>query len=380
MELAYTLVLEASAARIESSSLSAPTKFKLDKQTQKPYNIILNHKSRPMFNQNQPRVGFACKIQSELGKAHKDLNTKSTTITHLNTLGRDAAYKKLYGIAQHNLATLHKQIQWVAQQPAHLRMFRISSDILPGYTHLDYSWVYFDNEMLKLLDSGFAAVGALARANDVRLSFHPGQFCVLASENPHVVENSIYEFEYHCDIIRYMGYGQQFQDFKCNVHVGGKAGPDGIKAAMRSLSREARNCLTIENAEFSWGLDASLELVDTCALVLDIHHHWIMSGEYIEPNDARFKRVVDSWRGVRPVIHYSVSREEHTVDHSTSVKPDLAALKTSGLTAAKLRAHSDQYWNDACNEWAASFSPYADIMCESKEKNIASFKFASSFM
>ena len=333
-----------------------------------------------MFNQNQHRIGFACKIQSQLGIAHKDLNTKSTTITHLKTLERTAAYNKLYGIAKNNLTALLAQVKWVAQQPAHLRMFRISSDILPAYTHDDYTWVYFDPEMLKLLESGFAAIGEFARANDVRLSFHPAQYCVLASDNPGVVENSIYEFEYHCDMIRYMGYGRTFQDFKCNVHIGGKKGPDGIKAAVRSLSSEARNCLTIENAEFSWGLDASLELVDTCALVLDIHHHWIMSGEYIYPTDPRFKRVIDSWRGVRPVIHYSVSREEHVPTHSVSVKPDLVALKAGGLTSAKLRAHSDMYWNDACNAWAFEFNEFADIMCESKEKNIASFKFANAFV
>jgi UV DNA damage repair endonuclease len=214
--------------------------------------------------------------------------------------------------------------------------------------------------------------GDFARANDIRLSFHPGQFCVLASEQDQVVENSITEFEYHCDLIRYMGYGKTFQDFKCNVHIGGKQGPDGIKRALKRLSPEARNCLTIENAEFTWGLDASLELVDTCALVLDIHHHWINSGEYIEPTDPRFKRVQDSWRGVRPVIHYSVSREDVIVDHDPTTKPDLKQLKSMGFTAAKLRAHSDYYWNSAVNDWALTFNPHADIMCESKQKNLAS--------
>jgi UV DNA damage endonuclease len=195
---------------------------------------------------------------------------------------------------------------------------------------------------------------------------------VLASENPGVVENSLMEFEYHTDIARYMGYGKQFQDFKCNVHVGGKLGPNGIKAAMRRLSPEACNILTIENAEFTWGLDASLELVDTCALVLDIHHHWINSGEYIEPSDTRFKRVCDSWRGVRPVIHYSVSREDVLVDHDPLVRPDFKQLKALGFTSAKLRAHSEYYWNTAVSDWALTFRPHADIMCESKQKNLAS--------
>jgi UV DNA damage repair endonuclease len=169
-----------------------------------------------------------------------------------------------------------------------------------------------------------------------------------------------------------MGFGKQFQDFKCNVHVGGKLGPNGIKAAMRKLSPEARNSLTIENAEFTWGLDASLELVDTCALVLDIHHHWINSGEYIEPTDTRFQRVRDSWRGVRPVIHYSVSREDVLVGHSTTTRPSLQDCLSESFTKAKLRAHSEYYWNQACNDWVLTFQPYADIMCESKQKNLAS--------
>ena len=141
---------------------------------------------------------------------------------------------------------------------------------------------------------------------------------------------------------------------------------------MRKLSPEARNCLTIENAEFTWGLDASLELVDTCALVLDIHHHWINTGGYIQPSDPKFKRVQESWRGVRPVIHYSVSREDVIVDHDPLVLPDLKQLKSLGFTAAKLRAHSEYYWNQACNDWVLTFQPYADIMCESKQKNLAS--------
>ena len=328
------------------------------------------------FNQSIQRVGFACKIQDSHDKVNPDLNTKSTTISYLQRQTQDAARAKLWGLLDHNLGAFYRQLKWVARQPANQRMFRITSDLLPAYTHDDYMPFYFQSDVVAKLEAHLAVCGDFARQHDIRLSFHPGQFCVLASENPGVVENSITEFEYHADLIRYMGYGREFQDFKCNVHVGGKLGPSGIKAAMRRLSPEARNCLTIENAEFTWGLDASLELVDTCALVLDIHHHWINSGEYIEPTDPRFQRVVDSWRGVRPVVHYSVSREDVLVDHDPLVKPDLKQLKSSGFTSAKLRAHSDYYWNQAVNDWALTFSPYADIMCESKQKNLASAQLA----
>lgn len=324
------------------------------------------------FNQNINRIGFACKIQSEHDTAHPDLNTKSTTISYLARQTQDGWRSKLWGLLDHNLNTFYRQLKYVAKLPNELRMFRITSDLLPAYSHDDYMPFYFEPDVVAKLEAHLAMCGDFARANDIRLSFHPGQFCVLASEQEQVVENSITEFEYHCDLIRYMGYGQKFQDFKCNVHIGGKQGPQGIVRALKRLSPEARNCLTIENAEFTWGLDASLELVDHCALVLDIHHHWIHSGEYIEPTDSRFKRVCDSWRGVRPVIHYSVSREDVVVDHDPLVKPDLKQLKSLGFTSAKLRAHSEYYWNQAVNTWALTFNPVADIMCESKQKNLAS--------
>jgi UV DNA damage repair endonuclease len=124
----------------------------------------------------------------------------------------------------------------------------------------------------------------------------------------------------------------------------------------------------------AWGLDSTLELAGDLALVLDIHHHWIKTGEYIEANDDRVKRIIDSWRGRRPVIHYSVSREEHLPDACRVSRPCLTSLLESGHKKAKLRAHSDFYWNEAVNEWALTHNAWADIMCESKAKNLASFK------
>jgi UV DNA damage repair endonuclease len=122
----------------------------------------------------------------------------------------------------------------------------------------------------------------------------------------------------------------------------------------------------------SWGVDASLELADHLALVLDIHHHWVNSGEYIQPTDDRFSRIIDSWRGVRPVIHYSVSREDVLVDHDPNTLPDMEKLLEQGYKKQKLRAHSDFMWNNAVNNWALQFNDYADIMVESKAKNLAS--------
>ena len=83
--------------------------------------------------------------------------------------------------------------------------------------------------------------------------------------------------------------------------------------------------------------------------------------------------MIDSWRGVRPAIHYSYSRDEHLpADFAHDTMPDMNTLLEAGYKKAKLRAHSDYYPNQLVNDWALSFLPYADIMCESKCKNLAS--------
>jgi UV DNA damage repair endonuclease len=219
-------------------------------------------------------------------------------------------------------------------------------------------------------------VGDLARKGGVRLSFHPGQFTVLASESDDIVNRSIEEFEYHVDMARWMGYGKSFQDFKINVHISGRRGPQGIKDVLGRLTPEARNCITIENDENAWGIESSLELQKHCALVLDVHHHWVRTGDYIQPTDDRVLRVIDSWRGVRPVMHYSVSREEWLPGHCEKTLPDYAQLLEAGHKKQKLRAHSNFMWNTAVNEWALSFLDTHDIMVEAKGKNLASVALA----
>ena len=330
----------------------------------------------------QQRIGFACKYmhpdQSQkkklLEEIQRPLNTRSTTVQWLNRQTVDVAEQRLWDIMVHNIAAYKRLIEYVGSLPPQLRMVRLGSDVLPVYTQHEWSYYWRKPDVRAYCETEFAKVGATARALDVRLSMHPGQFTVLASDNPEIVERSIEEFEYHTDVIRWMGYGKKFQDFKCNVHISGRQGPAGIKHAVdHRLSPEARNTITIENDENKWGIEHSLELVDTCALVLDIHHHWCREGEYIRPTDSRFARVIDSWRGERPVIHYSYSRNEHLPEGFDHVlKPEMAQLLANGYKKAKLRAHSDFYPNQSCNDWALSFLPYADIMCESKMKNLAS--------
>ena len=328
------------------------------------------------------RIGFACKWidgpsqidgikQTDTARQY---NTGSTTVAWLNRQTKEVAEQKLWDLMVGNIESTRKLVERVGELNDNLRMVRISSDILPVYTQSDWRYYWRLPEVLRYLESNFRTVGELARSRNVRLSFHPGQFTVLASDNPGIVERSIEEFEYHADMARFMGYGKTFQDFKINVHISGRQGPEGIRKAYTKLSPEARNCITIENEENSWGLNDCLTLSDTLPIVLDIHHHWIREGEYIQPRDNRVKRVVDSWRGLRPTMHYSISREDYLDTRNHTTRPEMAMLLEAGYKKQKLRAHSDFYWNKEVNDWALSFWDQFDIMCESKGKNLASFK------
>ena len=334
------------------------------------------------------KIGFACKWIDRPDQVNgikpkddcKKYNVGSTTVAWLGRQSKDAAVEKLWDLMKGNIESVYQLVKKVSTLDEHLRMVRIGSDVLPVYTHRDWNWFWRQPDVKLYAEQAFSKIGQLARERGVRLSFHPGQFVVLASDSPDIVSRSIEEFEYHVDMARWMGYGQKFQDFKINVHIAGRQGPEGIRKVLGSLSTEARNCITIENEENAWGLEDVLTISDIVPIVIDIHHHWIRTGEYIQTKDDRVLRVLDSWRGVRPTCHYSVSREDWLKGHCPNTMPDYNKLLSKGHKKQKLRAHSDFYWNTAVNDWAKEFAHDFDIMCESKAKNLARDQFVAGFI
>ena len=328
-----------------------------------------------------PKIGFCCKWINDPceiggakpGSVDRDLNGRSTTMRWLREHA-DQAESRQWDIMNHNAAAAQRLVERVATLPENRRMVRLGSEMLQGYTHEDWIPFWKQTDVQDHCAKIFASVGETARRLGVRLSFHPGQFCVLASENDGIVERSILEFEYHADLARWMGYGKSWHDhgFKINVHLSGKGGVTKFLKTLGRLSPEARNLISIENDEMTNGIESTLLVAEHVALVLDIHHHWINSGEYITPADPRAQRVVESWRGVRPALHYSVSREDILVGYDHRVRPNLDGLLAAGFKKQKLRAHSDMMWNTACNEWALTFGDQWDIQCEAKGKNLAS--------
>lgn len=326
------------------------------------------------------KIGFACKYKAieknktkkEIKEEESNFNTKTTTLRFLKDKPKKEIEIKMNSIISHNLKSTFNLLEYVNSLDEELKILRLTSDLLPFYSHDMLKFYYKDKNLLNYIEKEFIKIGDFARKNNIRLSFHPGQFCVLASDNENVIENSILEFEYHADMARMMGYGKSFQDFKCNIHISGGGGVSKFIKTINSLSKEARNILTVENAEYKYGIDDCLKVEKYCPIVLDVHHAWINEESYIKRSDKRIDRIIESWRGVRPTMHYSQSKENLFKKEDELKKLNIKKLLTSGLNKKDLAAHSDMMWNKPMNNYIKEFREDFDIMVEAKNKNIAS--------
>lgn len=324
------------------------------------------------------KFGFACQFVSDAQERklqiqeQSPLRMKTTTVKAFTSLSADLAYQKLLDVVKHNVTAVYQLIAHVSQYPETMRMVRISSDVLPMFTHPAAAEFYRDPAATTLIEQVLHRAGKVARRFGVKVSFHPGQFTVLASDSDGVIANAVAEFEYHVYLLYSMGFCRKKLDAKCNVHLSGRGGIPKFKQTWNKLlSPEARRVLTLENDEHVMGIDDLLTIGKHVPIVLDVHHHWCKTGEYISASDRRVQQVVDSWRGERPTLHYSNSREEYI--GKLRGMPNLNRLVSSGVPMSKLRAHSYLYGNKALNDWACTFSQF-DVMCEAKGKNLASYQ------
>jgi UV DNA damage endonuclease len=323
----------------------------------------------PRTDAEPQRIAWVCNwLDPSLpAKEQSALNLRDTTVTALQRLEPKAAIEKLIGLVRINGETLLTQIA------------RMVSNVLPAYSHPAIRPLYDDPALRRVAETSLTPAGEAARRGGVRLSMHPGQYTVLSTEKPGTRAAAVADIEYHTDVMRLLGHagGWHPHGAHINVHAGGRpAGIEGFRAGLAMLSEDARGLLTVENEETAYGIDDLLPLADDLAIVLDLHHHWVVTGEYMEPDDPRIARIIQSWRGTRPVIHISAPKPELMPGQDPETLPDRAALIAAGISARDLRAHAARLWNRPHAAWAARHLAWADIEVEAKEKNLASADFA----
>lgn len=316
------------------------------------------------------KVGGACKWLELDGSIVPEANFRGVTVRRLVAMSAKDRVEVLLLVVMHNTEALRKQIEFVAALPEPLRMWRISSDLLPLATHPVAAAFYKDPDVENLINKRLAWCGRKARKHGIRLSFHPGQFVVLGSQNPGIRENSMRELEYHCDCFTRMGYSGWHPDgLAVNVHVGVKeANVKAMRLALKKAQSNVRNFVTLENDEFSWGSEAIVETFgDLVPLVLDVHHHWINEGKRLSATSPLVDRIRATWKGVRPKLHLAMSHPE-LCNVGPNDKLDLEQLLNEGRNRRELRAHSLHPWHVRSIKYAGRFD--FDIMWEGKDKNV----------
>ena len=137
------------------------------------------------------RVGFACKYmhpdQTQKPKILKEIqqnySERITTIAWLNRQTRAVAEEKLHDLSITNIQNAPESVEFVGSLPDKQRMLRLGSNMCP-HTQKQHGDMYTRIRSIAELEQGWSPVGERAPQLDVRLSMHPGQFCVLASDNP----------------------------------------------------------------------------------------------------------------------------------------------------------------------------------------------------
>lgn len=288
--------------------------------------------------------------------------SKTMTFASFNKIGdREAAIRKLERIAAENL---HNTLRLLKHNRASdIKVYRFSSKLVPLATHEHFKdW----NPFIEL-QPAFAEVGDYAKANGMRVSFHPDHFTVLSSPRPEVLSSSIRDLKHHEAMLQAMGLSAAAKN---NIHIGGAYG-DKVTSAQRfvdhvqTLDLSLRERLTLENDDKTFNASETLEVCRRTGLpmVLDIHHQWV-NNEGEKPWEL-WPGILETWQGplaqsgsapdnpLPPKIHASSPKSERDPrGHADGV--ELEPLLTF------LRA-------------IAAITPRLDVMIEAKRKDEALF-------
>jgi UV DNA damage endonuclease len=250
------------------------------------------------------KIGYAC-INESLGKLGR---FKSVTVKKSKEMNKIDLHDKLRNIALYNANTVLRIIKWNIEHG--IKLYRLPSGMIPLDTHeLNcFDWRN-DTELLRVYDS----IKLLSTQHDIRLSMHPDQFCVLSSDNPTVVFNTVQTLEYHADICDLVGADNMV------IHLGSTKG--GKIASMsrfidgfQLLSDSAKSKLILENDDKSYTISEILDVCETINIpcCLDIHHHNCNPTD--EPIKSFIDRVEDTWkhRSTRPKCHLSTGATDKT--------------------------------------------------------------------
>nr|KIR49136.1 UV damage endonuclease UvdE [Cryptococcus bacillisporus CA1280] len=260
--------------------------------------------------------------------------------------------KKIYEIPDVERRTttfrdLKTLIQW--NEDNKIRFMRMSSEMFPFASHAKYGY------SLDFADAELKDAGELAKKYGHRLTMHPGQFTQLGSPKKAVVNASIRELEYHCEIMDRMGLGS---DGVMIIHMGGVYGDkDSTLARFKEnyttlASDKVKARLVLENDEICYNVD---DLLPVCTeldipIIFDYHHDALNPSA--SPPAELIPRIAEVWnkKGIK-------------------MKQHLSEPRPGAESIMERRAHADR-----CQTLPAELPDDVDLMIEAKDKEQAVFE------
>lgn len=250
-----------------------------------------------------------------------------------------------------------------------VRMYRMASGLVPYGSHPEMDRFHGQVEEC---GTALAALGARARAADLRLSFHPGQYAVLNSMDEGVRAAAAADVELQALVLETMGLGPEAVVV---LHVGGvgedkAAAIDRFLIGFEGLSEMARARLVIENDDGRFGLGDVVGLSERSGLriVWDALHHRCYDPDRIPVAEA-LELALATWPANQVAkIHYSSPR---TAIEERKTKKGRRVERRAVLPP--LRAHADLIdpigFEDFLRGPAAGRD--FDLMLEAKAKDLA---------
>lgn len=289
------------------------------------------------------RLGYAC-ISNTLEGI-----TTSTNYTY-TAYSKEKNNAKLDEIIKSNLTALEQIIDYNIANNIHF--YRLSSRIIPLATKKE---VVFD--YLTKYDNYYDKIASKIKKSQMRIDFHPDQFCVLNSTNQEVVLNSIEILKYHYNLLKKLKVATKI----LVLHVGSNA--FGKKNSLsrfinnyQKLPTYIKKAIAVENDDKVFNIDDCLYLNQKLGIpvILDYHHYVCNSGDI--NLDDKLEKIFNTWHDINPKIHFSSPKN---------------------LTKKEMRSHSDYIDCNKFIEFIEKIKKYKidiDIMIEAKKKDEALFR------
>lgn len=264
--------------------------------------------------------------------------------------------EQIGGTYEHNVEALIKMLPRIVKSG--VKLFRISSAMFPLADQVN-PVLWKGNEKLHSL---LQQAGKIVKDSGLRVTTHPGQFCVLSSDSSNVVEKAINELDIHGWMFDTMGLDRS-PKYAINIH-GGKADRlDALAERIDRLSESVRNRLTLENDESAYSVIdlLSVHRLTGTPVVFDTHHH-VFNDESLSMSEA-MEATMETWRdGILPLQHIS------------NTEPGLEKGSFSDR-----RKHSDMIHYVPEVQLKFLRERKIDVEVEAKQKNIAVFEMVKKF-